>query len=392
VTNFWWDNYGLGVCNAKRENETKRNINKLSKLYDKYFVCEKGRWMIPGDAKSSSSKTSSSSSRMDSISSSSFQNDKPSSSSSSGVILSGVEGSSSSIYNPFNQSSSSSSKRLLPELSVNLDFFDDFCKVKGSINFSEGKQKVWMLNCHFYASERRDSIASVLVDSMGTRGFVYEGSVRNDSLSWLLYDSLSYVYSLRIDNLVYKISFTKFDVLGIDISRDFDVKVVVLENGFEEIPTTDYNSLRYVTEFPEELVFMDEFASTKERMDYDDDSLMVAWRIRHDIYSEILDKYEFIPEPAKEKEAEKELTLFRAVLPDNGFTFVKSDSMGRNSYMSDSIVVRYFYEMETSIAKYELVAEVGTIAAFYLSKYSFRYGYTVNVRTYYKQKPERKKN
>ena len=57
VTNFWWDNYGLGVCNAKRENETKRNVNKLSKLYNEYFVCEKGRWVIPGeDAESSSSE------------------------------------------------------------------------------------------------------------------------------------------------------------------------------------------------------------------------------------------------------------------------------------------------------------------------------------------------
>ena len=48
VTNFWWNNYGLGVCNDKRENETKRNINKLSNLYNEYFVCEKGRWHIPG--------------------------------------------------------------------------------------------------------------------------------------------------------------------------------------------------------------------------------------------------------------------------------------------------------------------------------------------------------
>lgn len=56
VSNFWWDNYGLGVCNAKRENETKRNVNKLSKLYNEYFVCENGRWVIPGyEPRSSSS-------------------------------------------------------------------------------------------------------------------------------------------------------------------------------------------------------------------------------------------------------------------------------------------------------------------------------------------------
>ena len=55
VSNFWWDNYGLGVCNTKRENETKRNVNKLSKLYNEYFVCENGRWVIPGDEPKSSS-------------------------------------------------------------------------------------------------------------------------------------------------------------------------------------------------------------------------------------------------------------------------------------------------------------------------------------------------
>ena len=57
VTNFWWNNYGLGVCNDKRENETKRNVNKLSKLYNEYFVCESGRWHIPGEEPVSSSSS-----------------------------------------------------------------------------------------------------------------------------------------------------------------------------------------------------------------------------------------------------------------------------------------------------------------------------------------------
>ena len=84
VTNFWWDNYGLGVCNEKRENETKRNINKLSKLYDEYFVCEKGRWLIPGE---------------EPVSSSSSSNPAEGSSGSTNV-------SSSSLYDPFVRSSS----------------------------------------------------------------------------------------------------------------------------------------------------------------------------------------------------------------------------------------------------------------------------------------------
>ncbi|MCQ2063527.1 MAG: hypothetical protein MJY99_09370 [Fibrobacter sp.] len=51
VTNFWWENYGLGTCNKKREGEVKKNINKLSELYEEYFTCENGRWIIPGDDK-----------------------------------------------------------------------------------------------------------------------------------------------------------------------------------------------------------------------------------------------------------------------------------------------------------------------------------------------------
>ena len=55
VTNFWWDNYGLGQCTSKREGDTKRNVNKLSKMYNEYFICESGRWHIPGEEPASSS-------------------------------------------------------------------------------------------------------------------------------------------------------------------------------------------------------------------------------------------------------------------------------------------------------------------------------------------------
>ncbi|WP_290746552.1 FISUMP domain-containing protein [Fibrobacter sp. UBA4309] len=57
VTNYWWENYGLGQCTEKREGEVKRNVNKLSKMYDKYFACEKGRWHIPGEEPVSSSSS-----------------------------------------------------------------------------------------------------------------------------------------------------------------------------------------------------------------------------------------------------------------------------------------------------------------------------------------------
>ena len=76
--------------------------------------------------------------------------------------------------------------------------------------------------------------------------------------------------------------------------------------------------------------------------------------------------------------AEK-LEIFKNVLLKNGFAYVKSDSVSQEefnhteyfqerfiplAYTSDSLVRRSFYEMETS----------------------------VEIRTYYKKKPERKKS
>jgi len=278
VTNFWWDNYGLGVCNDKRKNETKRNVNKLSKLYDKYFVCEKGRWHIPDDAKSSSSntpKSSSSSSRMDS---------------------------SSSIYNPFVSSSSLvDSVSVFPE---ELDFFDEYCeycKVKSFTTLDEGMQKVWMLNYRTTSDKKtRDSIASVLVDVMGTRGFAFEGAVRNDSLS-MVYDSLSYAYSLKKDNLVYKVYFTKFYSSSVLLTfYELDIKVVVMKEGFEDLPISMSSSAvssssvynPYVSsssssveqkkdtlpDLPEELAFVEDFLEKKTEYKEYADGAQIMWR------------------------------------------------------------------------------------------------------------------
>ncbi|WP_405324619.1 hypothetical protein [Fibrobacter sp.] len=372
VTNFWWDNYGLGVCNAKRENETKRNVNKLSKLYNEYFVCEKGRWVIPGEEPQSSS------------------------SSWSGGTSSFGERSSSSIYDPFVSSSSSEPEDTIPPLPVELDFFDSTYSFDGYRSFGEGKQEVWFLISPgrlVNDRERRDSIASALVNLMGTRGFAFEGTINNDSLDNVRCDTLSYVYSLKKENVVYKISITKELGLGImyGSSYFFKVKVVVLKDGFEEMPTTDYSSLRFFRDFPEELAFMEDYSSTKVRADYDDDSLMISWQFRRNVDSTSSQMYQFLPDLSKEKKAEEALKPLLEVLPDNGFTFVKSDSLGRNSNMSDSVVVRYFYEMETPAARFMLRAEVGTVGYPYFGvTYTFKYGYTVDVYVYYKQKPERK--
>ena len=233
VTNFWWNNYGLGVCNAKRENETKRNINKLSKLYDKYFVCEKGRWHIPDDEPESNSSKD--------CSSSSVKVPEPAEGSSS----SSTNVSSSSLYNPFNSSSSQNPLLVFPS---DLGFLDAFCSLSGPQIFAEGKQRVWTCESwvNFYDTEQRDSAASALVDTLGVKGFAFDGTVPTDSLS-SIYDSLAYVYSVKKGDVVYKFAITKY-VTGFPFPwYMYDVKVVVMEAGFEEIPTTDYSSLRYAT-------------------------------------------------------------------------------------------------------------------------------------------------
>lgn len=41
---YWWKNYGLGVCNAKRQNEVMKNQNALSANRDSYYICEDNLW------------------------------------------------------------------------------------------------------------------------------------------------------------------------------------------------------------------------------------------------------------------------------------------------------------------------------------------------------------
>ncbi len=49
VNSFWWENYGLGTCNSKREGEVKKNGNSASALKDMEFICLDGAWMEATD-------------------------------------------------------------------------------------------------------------------------------------------------------------------------------------------------------------------------------------------------------------------------------------------------------------------------------------------------------
>lgn len=49
VNNFWYQNYGLGTCDKKREGEVKKNQNAASVRANEYFICKSGAWVLASD-------------------------------------------------------------------------------------------------------------------------------------------------------------------------------------------------------------------------------------------------------------------------------------------------------------------------------------------------------
>ncbi len=291
VTNFWWDNYGLGVCTAKREGDVKRDVNKLSKLYNEYFVCENGQWVISENEKSSSSVSSSSLAH-----SSSSCSEKNESSSSAEV-------SSSSYFDPFAQKSSSSSasqkKDSLPDLPDELSFVEKYLEKKTEYTeYADGKQVVWRGHASPMYRYRSlsdstvapwDSAASALIKEAVTNGFEYMGSYSNDSLD-NIYVNDSHVYSKTSGGRVYTVVITMHESYG-DFTLEnnyFFVKMIERDFDFEEIPTEkrkDYTSPQY-RDLPEDLKFIrDAFSRpNRETKSYSNDSLWTCW-----LFSALLD-------------------------------------------------------------------------------------------------------
>jgi hypothetical protein len=249
VTNFWWDNYGLGQCTEKREGDTKRNVNKLSKMYNEYFVCESGRWVIPGEEPASSSSSSG--------------KDE----SSSSVTPQSNEASSSSIYNPFDS---------VPDLPADLAFLDSNYKRLGYMNMADGNQKVWFFSGRksMDNSNVRDSAAGDLVKILGKKDFAYEGIVQNDSVKMSGYSDTSYVYKKEKDNVVYKVAITKYSAT---YNFNFDIKVVILKKGFEEL-STNASSRDSLPDYPSDMSFVKRYVKTKTEYTEYADGKQVVWR------------------------------------------------------------------------------------------------------------------
>lgn len=379
VTNFWWNNYGLGACNAKRENETKRNINKLSKLYNEYFVCEKGRWVIPVEEKSSSSKTtkSSSSSSKENKQSSSIQ-DVSSSSTPIKDLSSSSVSSSSSIYNPFISSSSSSveqKKDTLPDLPDELAFVEDFLEKKTEYTeYADGGQIMWRGQTRALGGAC-DSIATELINEAAGKGFEYEGVYSNDSLD-NDYTEDSYVYVNTSGGKVYTLVITKGEVrvwttLGFTMpSQMFYVKLIVRDEGVEEIPTEtkkDYDSPKY-REIPEDLKFVLDSTQYHYRY-YSNDQKWTSWNCYTQLGSRVGASNDDYFDEAKAKADE-----YALMMEAHGFTLKSQEtltiddleSMQYTEYAkSDYDGELTFYRFEKEVEKFRYEAEVFAVVDYY---------------------------
>jgi len=367
VTNFWWNNYGLGACNDKRENETKRNVNKLSKHYNEYFVCEKGRWVIPSDEpESSSSKDVSSSS-----------GNGPSSSSAK-TVSSSSEVSSSSYYDPFVKQSSSSvfvKKDSLPDLPDEVSFVEKYFDQRSQYTeYADGKQLVWWGRSPYYwqiGGQREgvaapwDSAASALIREATDNGFEYLETYPNDSLD-NVYTNESHVYSKTAGGKVYKIVITMGDVSMPSMASEdclFYLKVIVYDGDMDEIPSEsrkDYNSPQY-RDLPEDLKFIEEAVEPPNRIvkNFSNDSMWTSWT-----YAYLTDTYG----TDNWNDAKAKADEYAEMMETHGFTLVSKkdyslEELETKGYFSGTngsgidakseMVTLYRYEKEVEGFRYE---------------------------------------
>ena len=460
VTNFWWDNYGLGQCTKKREGDTKRNVNKLSKLYNEYFVCEGGRWLIPGDdAKSSSSMESpkSSSSSENPPSSSSIDSGEPVfgelTDARDGRVYKTVKlGSQEWMAENLNYAAEGSlcyendeknceKYGRLYNWEVALDTSnrgcgDNFsgCRLRSDFHPREGicpdgwhvpEHAEWdtlfaYADAHGEGESAADALQAYYRDdylektySSDRFGFnvVPAGVFNGNEFSGLGTSTEFWTASIETTDWLSYISITPStihfvkgsgsNVYMTHISHAVSVRCVKGQGGKRN--GYDFDAPRYEEDLPEEVGFIQDYVSDKDRRAWDDDSLMTFWYVRHITGSESVHtsgrNYSQYVSVSLEDDARDSLEQFKGVLVENGFAYVKSDSIGQATYngrdgiyfmhevaTSDSKVRRDYYEKETAKARYVIVVLVGANVSAGESLTVFRYGYSIEVHTYYKPK------
>ena len=450
VTNFWWDNYGLGQCTEKREGDTKRNVNKLSKMYNEYFVCEGGRWHIPGEEPASSSSG----------------NEPGSSSVASGEPVFGeltdardgrvyktvklgsqewmaenlnyaAEGS--LCYEDDEKNCEKYGRLYNWEIALdtsNRGCGDNFsgCRLRSDFHPREGicpdgwhvpEHAEWdtlfaYADAHGEGESAGDALQAYYRDDylektyssdrfgfnvvpagvfngkefsgLGTSSEFWTASI--ETTDWLSYISIT-------PSTIHFVKGSGSNVYMTHISHAVSVRCVKGQGGKRN--GYDFDAPRYEEDLPEEVGFIQDYVSDKDRRAWDDDSLMTFWYVRHITGTESVHtsgkNYSQYVSVSLEDDARDSLDQFKGVLEENGFAYVKSDSIGQATYngrdgiyfmhevaTSDSKVRRDYYEKETAKAKYVIVVLVGANVSAGESATVFRYGYSIEVHTYYKPK------
>ncbi|WP_295096234.1 fibrobacter succinogenes major paralogous domain-containing protein [uncultured Fibrobacter sp.] len=450
VTNFWWDNYGLGQCTSKREGDTKRNVNKLSKMYNEYFVCESGRWHIPGEEPASSSSG----------------NEPGSSSVDSGEPVFGeltdardgrvyktvklgsqewmaenlnyaAEGS--LCYEDDEKNCEKYGRLYNWEIALdtsNRGCGDNFsgCRLRSDFHPREGicpdgwhvpEHAEWdtlfaYADAHGEGESAGDALQAYYRDDylektyssdrfgfnvvpagvfngkefsgLGTSSEFWTASI--ETTDWLSYISIT-------PSTIHFVKGSGSNVYMTHISHAVSVRCVKGQGGKRN--GYDFDAPRYEEDLPEEVGFIQDYVSDKDRRAWDDDSLMTFWYVRHITGSESVHtsgkNYSQYVSVSLEDDARDSLDQFKGVLVENGFAYVKSDSIGQATYngrdgiyfmhevaTSDSKVRRDYYEKETAKARYVIVILVGANVSAGESATVFRYGYSIEVHTYYKPK------
>ena len=450
VTNFWWDNYGLGQCTSKREGDTKRNVNKLSKMYNEYFICESGRWHIPGEEPASSSSGNE-------PGSSSVDSGEPVfgelTDARDGRVYKTVKlGSQEWMAENLNYAAEGSlcyeddeknceKYGRLYNWEVALDTSnrgcgDNFsgCRLRSDFHPREGicpdgwhvpEHAEWdtlfaYADAHGEGESAGDALQAYYRDDylektyssdrfgfnvvpagvfngkefsgLGTSSEFWTASI--ETTDWLSYISIT-------PSTIHFVKGSGSNVYMTHISHAVSVRCVKGQGGKRN--GYDFDAPRYEEDLPEEVGFIQDYVSDKDRRAWDDDSLMTFWYVRHITGTESVHtsgkNYSQYVSVSLEDDARDSLDQFKGVLEENGFVYVKSDSIGQATYngrdgiyfmhevaTSDSKVRRDYYEKETAKARYVIVVLVGANVSAGESLTVFRYGYSIEVHTYYKPK------
>ena len=428
-------------------------MNKLSKLYDKYFVCEKGRWHIPDDGPESSSSTG--------------HGDEVSSSSESGEPVFGTltDARDGKVYKTVKLGSQEWMAENLNYAAEGSHCYEDKeenCEKYGRLytwevaldtlnrgcgdNFSgcrlrndfHPRQGVCPDGWHLPEHSEWDTLfvfatAHSENENVGSSLQAYNWDDYNEVLhasdrygfniipagisfqdeyadigkstefwtssiektDWITYATISPV-TLRFSK-----SYPSYTVYLVNIARAVSVRCVKGEGGKRN--GYNFNSLRF-DELSEDFEFAAEYLSSKSLEAWDDDSLTTVWTAHHKTdtaWVQMETFSTFLMDQSKEDAAGDSLEVFRNLLLENGFMYVKSDTVAKNAYDSqkysdyistkNEMILRHLYEKETEIAKFEVDVHVGAgmraaSAMVGNTSYKFVYGYSIIIHTQYKKK------